>query len=165
MNIFGLVIGQHILMLIFGLLLISLGLFLMSLGWIGRIVGLLVFASSVGWTASIILTRDAQSVELGVLVSFLTLAGGAVMLFSDRDKPRRSLPSSKSAQISRNTVIGGVIMVVCVFTAATYVLQGNWESFIQLDDPVAQRAMDQTQNGFLRFANTILQATDDALAR
>lgn len=169
MNLFGLVVGQHILLVVFALLVIALGSAMLQWGWIGKIVGILLFAGAVGWLASIILYDEARVPGLGLsaafLLSLLAACYAAFQVYQHRDTPKRSLLASRSVSVSRNAVIAGAVLALAVIVTIGFLAEANWDSFFRFDDQAANRAREQTTNGILKFVNRLLRSLDQFLAR
>lgn len=169
MNLFGLVIGQHILLVLFALVVVALGSAMLQWGWIGKIVGILLFAGAVGWLASIILYDEARVPGLGVSAAFLfTLFAAcyaAFQVYQHRDAPKRSLLGGRSVTVNRNAVIAGAVLALMVIVTIGFLAEANWESFFRFDDRAANQAREQTTSGILKFVNRLLRSLDQFLAR
>lgn len=169
MNIFGLVLGEHILLVIFALLFVGLGSYLLRGGWVGRVIGIFLFAGAVGWLASIILYDNARVPGLGlsaaVLIALLAACYAAYTVYQQRDAPKRTLLGGRSVTVSRNTIVAGALLVTFVIVTIGFLSGADWDSFFRFDDEAANRAYRDTTNGVLRFVNRLLRAVDGFLAR
>lgn len=169
MNFFGLVIGQHILLVLFALLFVAIGHALLGGGWISKVIGVFLFAGAAGWLASIILYDNARIPGLGlpaaVLISLLAACYAAVTLYKQKDVPKRNLLGNRNLSVNRNAIIAGTLVVVMVLITLSFLSGGNWENFFQFDNRAANRAYEETTNGLLRSINRLLRNVDQLLAK
>ena len=169
MNIFGLVIGEHVLLVIFSLLFVALGNYLLRGGWVSKFIGIFLFAGAVGWLASILLYDNADVPGLALpaapLVSLLAACYAAYTVYQQRDAPKRALLGGRSMNVSRNTIIAGALLITFVIVTIGFLSGADWDSFFRFDDRAANRAYQETTNGVLRFVNRLLRAVDAFLAR
>ena len=164
MNVFGIIIGQNILALGGGVILVLVGMILLRWGWGWKILGLLVFSGSVGWVTSLLLHQDSQVRDgqpLPVVVTFIAALFAAWIAWQEKDSVRQS--RGRSAP-NRNTIIGGLVVGVVVITAFSYLTSGN-VGILNLDDPQAQLAYNQSTDGTKRYINRFLRAIDRELAK
>jgi hypothetical protein len=169
MNIFGLVLGEHILLVIFALLFVGLGTYLLRGGWVSKIIGIFLFAGAVGWLASIILYDNARVPGLGLatapLIALLAACYAAYTVYQQRDVPKRALLGGRSVTVSRNTIVAGALLVTFIIVTIGFLSGADWDSFFRFDDRAANQAYRETTNGVLRFVNRLLRAVDAFLAR
>ncbi len=169
MDIFGIVLRENILMVLFGSLFIFLGLILMTRGWLLKIIGLFLFAGSAGWVVSLLLPQSfnlpGSNGSTSFIAGMVALVAGAFIIFRDRDESPRSFKGAKMPSVSKNTIIAGGLVAVVIFAAANVLLPRTWDNLFNFDNVAANAAANQTKNESLRMFNRLLREVDKAIAR
>lgn len=169
MNLFGLVIGQNILMIGLTLIVLAFSNGLLRRGWPGKILGLLLFAGAAGWLAKIVLYDGARIPVMDLpapyIIGLLAACYAAFVIHSERNSGKKPFFAGKKLELNKNSVISVILLILVVIVTLGALGQGNWESFFDFDNRAANRAREETTNGILRFINRLLRELDRFLAR
>lgn len=167
MNIFGLFFGINLLTLLGTVLAAFISFGLLSWGWLAKLFGLIFFSGAIGAVTWILLPRESitntESISLPVLATFLAAGFAAITVYQKRDSSRPAL-HGRRPEVSRNTLIASLMVIVVGMTLIGYLTQHSWGSYFDFNDRVAERAYERSSNGVKRFANLFLLETERVLA-